>query len=282
MGAQNNSLTRVQPIFDELLDRWPDGARWLGDFWDMAASTRPGTALPKPARLDELLASETPSDRSARVGKVYERTVAPPAAFLRWLLENPQRMLVRDPVSFGAKSVEAQRWRSKLFSGEERLVSEAQAEGLKQLAKRLAQRGRNKWWAFEGFSHIDCCLMTGRCVLFVEGKRTESVSPSTLWFQQRSQLWRNVEAAREFAGQKQFAVILAVESETDGTTALADAAQSLEKSYPHLDAPQRDELSRHLIGFVTWPEVVAKFGLPRECLLDRVQKKPPSSSSVVP
>ena len=96
------------------------------------------------------------------------------------------------------------------------------------------------------------------------------MSPSTLWFEQRSQLWRNVEAAKELAGDKQFAVILVVEREADGTTALANAASSLAGSYPHLDSVQRAELSSHLIGFVTWPDVVTKFGLPPECLFDRV------------
>ena len=181
-------------------------------------------------------------------------------------------MKVTDRKHFGAKSDQARHWRRKLFSDDKHLVSEAQDEGRRQLGKRLAQRGRNKWWAFEGFSRIDCCLITSQCVLFVEGKRTESVSPSTLWFQERSQLWRNVEAAKEFAGDKEFAVILAVEREADGTTALASAASSLDGSYPHLDAGQRTELARHLVGFVTWPEIVTRFGLPPECLLDRVPK----------
>ncbi len=185
-------------------------------------------------------------------------------------------MKVTDRKHFGAKSDQARHWRRKLFSDDKHLVSEAQDEGRRQLGKRLAQRGRNKWWAFEGFSRIDCCLITSQCVLFVEGKRTESVSPSTLWFDQRSQLWRNVEAAKEFASDKQFAVILAVEREADGTTALANAASSLEGSYPHLDSGQRAELCRHLIGFVTWPEVVTRFGLRPECLLDQVSKSSPS------
>jgi hypothetical protein len=270
VGDRDSSLTRVQPVFNELLDRWPDGGSWVSRLWDMAARTRSGVSLSKPVDLDGLLPSETPSTRLAREGTVYERTVAPPAAFLRWLLENPQSMQLRDPVTFGAKSVEAQMWRGKLFSGDARLVDEAQKEGLTQLGKRLAQRGRNKWWAFEGFSHVDCCLITSTCVLFVEGKRTESVSPSTLWFQQRSQLWRNVEAAKEFAGQKQFAVILAVENHADGIAALTHAAGSLDASYPHLDDQDRTELSRHLLGFVTWPEVVSTFELPPECLIDRL------------
>jgi hypothetical protein len=270
VSDHNSSLTRVQPVFNELLDQSLDGDPWLSELWDMAALRRRGVALSRPIGLGKLLTSETPVDRAARRGTVYERTVPPPAAFLRWLLENPQRMQVRDPVNFGAKSARTRRWRSKLFSGDVRLAREAQVEGRRQLEKRLGQRGRNKWWAFEGFSRIDCCLMTSQCVLFVEGQRTESVSPSTLWFQERSQLWRNVEAAKESANDRQFAVILAVEREADGTAALVAAASSLGGSYPHLDAGQRADLDRHLLGFVTWSEIAARFGLPPECLLDRV------------
>ena len=271
MGDHNSSLTRVPPVFNELLDRWPDGDSWLGELWDMAALTRPGISLPRPSVLRHLIPGETPADLAGRLGKVYQRTVAPPAAFLRWLLENPQRMQVSDRTTFGAKSKAAQDWRAKLFSGDGASVRQAQAEGVNQLSRRLGSRGRRKWWPSEGFTHIDCCLVTDDCVLFVEGKRTEGVSPATRWFQQRSQLWRNVEAAKEFAGAKEFAVILAVENEADGTTALTDASSSLAGSYPHLAPGKRSELARHLIGFVTWAQVVARFGLSPECLPSRVR-----------
>jgi hypothetical protein len=228
-------------------------------------------ALPRPGGLGRLVPEETPGDRVARQGKLYERTVAPPAAFLRWLLENPQRMQVSDRTTFGAKSPAAQQWRARLFSGDPAAVGQAQAEGLNQLSKRLGSRGRNKWWAFEGFSHVDCCLVTDACVLFVEDHGTEGISSSTRWFTGRSQLWRDVEAAQEFAGAREFAMIVAVENEAAGTAALADASTSLVGSYPHLDEGQRTELARHLIGFVTWAEVVTRFGLSPECLPPRVR-----------
>ncbi len=133
MGDRNSLLTRVQPVFDELLDQWPDGDPWLSELWDMAALTRPGVTLSKPVGLDRLLASETPPARAARQGTVYERAVAPPAAFLQWLLENPQKMTIRDPEHFGAKSHRAGHWRRKLFSDDKHLVSEAQDEGRRQL-----------------------------------------------------------------------------------------------------------------------------------------------------
>lgn len=269
MSDRDMGLTRVQPVFDALRDQAADGHPWLRGLWEMAALTREAVAVPPPAEMGTLPTSEMRSDRDARQGAVYQRAVAPPAAFLRWLLDNPQMMEVRDPSNFGAKSADAQRWRGKLFSDDERLVSEARDEGLRQFGKRLAQRGRRKWWAFEGFLRVDCCLSTEACVLFVEDRPTEPVPPSTLWFPSRSRVWRNVEAAKEFAGDRAFGVILAVDEEADGVAALAHATNTLAGSYPHLDGAPRADLARHFLGFVTWTEIVATFGLPPECLTER-------------
>jgi hypothetical protein len=274
MEEWDGSMTRVQPVFNELLDRLPDGEPWLGELWALAALTR-HDALPKPGDIGKLQTSETPRDRPSRRGKVFERTVAPPLDFLRWLLAHPEAMQVRDPINFGAKSKVSREWRRKLFSRDAPLVSEARQEAERQLAKRASLRGRQKWWAFEGFSHIDCCLVTDRCVIFVEGKRTETVSPSTLWFQQRSQIWRTVEVAREFAGGRQFGVILVVASERDGRAALGAAVHSLAASYPHLPPDQQAELGRHLLGFTTWSEIVSRFQLPTSCLLAHVDPSLP-------
>jgi hypothetical protein len=178
---------------------------------------------------------------------------------------HPDRMQVDDRENFGASSQHAQDWRRKLFSNDARR-DEAIAEGVKQLAQHGAERSRHEWWAFEGFTHIDCCLITDRTVLFVEGKRTETVSPATRWFEKRSQLWRNVEAAQQFARGKQFSVILAVEQEGDGKVALQEADARLHDSYPHLMDTERTALSRCLLGFVTWPQVVQRFSLPANCL----------------
>jgi hypothetical protein len=100
---------------------------------------------------------------------------------------------------------------------------------------------------------------------FVEGKRTEPLSASTLWFMQRNQLWRNVEAAAQLAKDKEFAVVLAVESAADGKALLAGVADSLVASYPHLSVERRHDLPRHFLGFVTWHDLVTRFGLPSDC-----------------
>lgn len=260
MGDKNSSATRVQPVLNELLDRAP--AQWIERLCAMAAKTRPGVQVP--TNIGSPIPSEVPTERSTRERKVFERVVPPPTAFLRWLLLNPERMEIPNQ-SFGTRSEDAMKWRKKLFSTEER--AEAIAEGIRQLERVGAKGSRRTWWAFEGFTHVDCCLMTENLVLFVEGKRTETVSPATRWFKQRSQLWRNVETADEFAAGKPSAVILAVETDGDGQKALREADRSVEKSYPHLPPQRREELSRHLLGFVTWSSIVSEFGLPASCLI---------------
>jgi hypothetical protein len=265
MGKQNSSETRVRPIFNELLDRSPSGDTWLGELCALAMRTRSdGTFVP--SEVGRLASSGPPDTHEARVGPVFERTVAPPRAFLEWLLRHPDRMHIADRKTFGASSVEAQKWRRKLFATDTRNRDQAIAEGVRQLADHGAEGSGQEWWAFEGFTHIDCCLVTDATVVFVEGKRTETVSPATRWFQGRSQLWRNVEVAQQFAHGKPFGVILAVEEEVDGKAAIHEADATLNDSYPHLAGEQRSELSRHLLGFVTWPQLKQRFALPDSCL----------------
>jgi hypothetical protein len=272
MGEKNSSFTRVQPVFDALLDKDPTGGKWLQRLCEMAASTRPEAQFP--SSCGKLIAAETPA-RGARVGKVFERIVAPPTAFLRWLLEHPKQMDVRNLETFGtAEGSSAREWRRKLFSSDQALRQEAINEGVRQLEAKGARGSGRRWWAFEGFSHIDCCLITDSLVLFVEGERTEAVSPSTLWFKQRSQIWRNVEAAREYAAGREFVVLLAVEGAGEGESALEAAASGLAGSYPHLSKEEAADLARHLLGYVTWRGIVEEFGLPESCLIERTSNSP--------
>ena len=145
----------------------------------MSSRTRPGVAMKVPSTLGTLLIEEAPSEREARAGRLYDRALVPPAAFLRWLLENPERMHVVDPDTFGAKSEDVRAWRRKLFSPVPTDVAVAQAEGRRQLESRLAQRGRNKWWLFEGFARVSACFVTDECVIVVEDYRPDTFASST-------------------------------------------------------------------------------------------------------
>lgn len=107
----------------------------------------------------------------------------------------------------------ARKQRQELFSGDPDVREAAQKVAISELDRAGARGNGRKWWAFEGFTHTDCYLETDALLLIIEGKRTEVVSPSTRWYAERSQVWRNVEAAKELANGRAFGVIVAV----DGT-----------------------------------------------------------------
>jgi hypothetical protein len=265
MRQRESSLTRVHPVFNHLLNRSPDGSVWLTELCRMAASTRPDKGW-TPSDPGPLLPRETPETASARIGVVFKRFVPPPTEFLRWLISHPAQMDVIDRQNFNARSESVREERRKLFSSDAKQSMQAQREALEQLTALGAPRSRSAWWAFEGFTHVDCCLMTKRLVLFVEGTRTEVVSSSTRWFATRSQLWRNVEAAKQLGLGREAALILAVESESDGLAALSAAERRLATSFPHLSPAARAGLDRRFLGFVTWPALKAQFDLPDKYL----------------
>lgn len=73
------------------------------------------------------------------------------------------------------------------------------------LERSASTRG---WWRFEGVSMIDWVLMTDRLVISVEGKSTELLSAATDWYPERSQLVRNLEAARQLAHGRSWGSLL--------------------------------------------------------------------------
>ncbi len=62
MGDYNSSLTRVQPIFDELLDRWPDG----NPGWASCGTWRRLHAQAPPSEV--MFVCENPSLAGVRLG----------------------------------------------------------------------------------------------------------------------------------------------------------------------------------------------------------------------
>src|SRR5437764_1479673 len=86
-GPCDSSITRVRPFFCELLRRDCAGASWLGALLELAprfGDMNPGP----PGRLHpSVLAPKRLGD--SVLPSCFEASLAPPAAFLRWLIENP-------------------------------------------------------------------------------------------------------------------------------------------------------------------------------------------------
>jgi hypothetical protein len=121
---------------------------------------------------------------------------------------------------------------------------------------------RRKWWAFEGFTSVDCLLETENYLLLIEGKRTERLSKSTNWFPKRNQVDRDVEVARALANGKDFGVIVCAEMPVE----LDEEVWA--ESLPHSLDSDRAELKRHYLGCVIWSAIVDRLcdgiALPRD------------------
>ena len=176
--------------------------------------------------------------------RCFEFRVAPGRRFLRWLLENPDRMTW--PASARHRATTQAR-REALFGRKgDSARKQVQACALQSLDRNGPEKSERRWWAFEGFTEVDCCLQTDKLVLLVEGKRTESLSKSIRWYSGRNQLHRNLEAARDLAAGREFGVFVIGEEEIPET-----ALSSSEDGLPHLNSAERAELMYHYLGTLT-------------------------------
>jgi hypothetical protein len=265
MGKFNSSVTRVWPVFDTLFSCDPTGSTWLnallklGHLSDNAsASIFETNALLLPELglftldMPGPLARELGSERMNRHGKIrtaFERDIPPSKEFLRWLINHPDRLVWPCDSSsqrrrFSERTTEL---REKLMDGDRN----TQQAALGELERCGAYGSRRRWWAFEGFTSVDCLLETKDLLVFIEGKRTEGISKSTDWFPLRNQVLRNLEVAREMAGEsKEYAVLLCAEKHLD----LPE--NSWQESLPHCSEREVADLKRHYLGCATWDQIV--------------------------
>ena len=184
VGKYDSSLTRVQPFFNQLIDRDPTGITWFGP---MLQSLPGAGVMPDELRVIRAHSIHHSSHLAPKGARAcFEYPVPPSISFLRWLLSNPDQLHWPKGRAgqFGAETAE---WRRRLIDGTREDQAGAMEEGLGELDTHGVEGSRRKPWAFEGWTSVDCCLETERLVVFVEGKRTEQISQSTAWFPRRNQ-----------------------------------------------------------------------------------------------
>jgi hypothetical protein len=258
MGRYDSSRTRVQPVFNQLLKMDPSGRQWTGKLFSSVLHKSP-TANRLSSKIGIL---------SSSAKNRFEIKFPPPERFLKWLLENPGHLSwptqKGGPKRFGMNT---QLWREKLV-GKHGMAAqaEAQREALNHLERLGAVGSLREWWAFEGFTTVDCVLETDEALLFIEGKRKDTLSPSTEWFVGRNQLFRNLETCGEAARGKEFGVLLIAE-----TDPLLDLTKQMaEKGLPHLQDNERSDLIDRFLGVVLWRELCEVTGVDFQKLPDWV------------
>jgi hypothetical protein len=259
MGEANSSVTRVWPVFDSLFAADPSGVQWLNGLLRMApgfTGSDPGPLLPWLNEFDRKLPrnmKKVLGERATRIPYLracFEVDYPPSEQILYWLLDNASSLTW--PVSGDGipqkYSDETQDLRVKLMEGNEATRKSAfdllQAHG--------AAGSRKKWWAFEGFTSVDCVLESEHLLIFVEGKRTERISSATAWYPERNQIVRNIEVASAVAraASKDFAVIVCAEED------IKPPDGAFMKGLPHLSVAERKTMEAHYWGCITWRQIV--------------------------
>lgn len=250
MGEKDSSKTRVQPFFEKIFDA--KNADWIVSLLNafdsgLARSMSENAGIPKYDTID----------------KYFERKLAPPERFLEWLILNPSKlkwpMEDSNEREFGSATQDK---RKALLEAKE----EIQKEAFQNLKQYGAEQSYKKWWAFEGFTSVDCLIETDKILLAVEGKRTEKgPSESVSWYPQRNQLIRNLETLQQYAQGRSFAVVMIDEK---GNYQFDDA--DIKSSLPHFTEEERKELISHFLGAFTWKEVCLKTGVEYSSLPDTV------------
>ncbi len=245
---------RTRAVFGELLQRDASAASWLPAL--LAGAPHAAGAIPTRVReAPGPLRPATFEDEAC-----FDRPVPPTAAFLSWLIRHPAQLPRPDPLG----RPDAADRRKMLFgvSGPEN-AAEITRTAMAEFETAGAAGSEGKWWAFEGFKSVDCCLSTDALLLFVEAALTEPLDRPTRWWPERHAVVRSTEVARELAAGRAYGVLVIGDAGHPLAPGGAiDVDRDLfERGLPHLGTTDQRELLRHYLGFTTWAQMCAATGV---------------------
>jgi hypothetical protein len=277
VGRYNSSITRVRPFFQYLINEDITGQSWLSAL----LSLFPNIKIVFPdhqnigALLHELTTKAEFSDKilkrhginNIQLEHCFEYSLPPTKRFLSWLIQHPNSL---HPPAHLSNDKEKRKYRENLLgrNGLE-LQQVACQTALHELDKNGPLGSGKQWWAFEGFTEVDCYLEIPEFILLIEGKRTENLSQSVSWYPHRNQLIRNLEAAQALADEKgkHYAVgVMSEKSESFPTD------QEVDESLPHFAKEERKELLRHYIGNVLWKDACKGLDIPMDILPETIEE----------
>jgi hypothetical protein len=262
-GSHDSSLTRVQPFFETLFRRDASGRSWLPALLRAApcGSERLGELVDAPGWLVTPLAVPAATGRLA----CFEYLAMAPRELLLWFIDHPDR--IRWPAHSRLSATTVRLRRALLLDDPPGSRARAQDRARDQVAR--SSPFAHEWWRFEGVTRLDCMLITDRLVVTIEGKRTEGLSAVTEWYPARSELVRDLEAAKHIAQGRSWASLLLSETPIAGGRP-EDLARALPDGAPHLDDAGRRQLHDAYLGNLTWDAACEAVGIPFATLPDTV------------
>lgn len=264
-GMYNSSITRVRPFFRALFEIDNTGISWLPEL--MRAMPLNNELTEKLSNLSNRISDECLQEREYNDEIMcFEYSIPPSRGFLEWALNNFH--LLTWPEKGNKKFGTDTQFRRECLLGlhGDDLQETIKRIGIESLTNLGVSRSSRAWWAFEGYTEMDCLIETDDYLLGIEGKRTEFVSSSTYWFKDRNQVVRNLEVLAEMAKErgKDYAFILLTENGVDPMT-----QDHFIKSMPH-NRELADELLGHYLGCMSWQNACEVTHVSTNCLLEDV------------
>lgn len=265
MGVRDSSLTRVGPVFDQLLELDDSGKIWIPRL--LRLPSLPGASRSTPDSCGSLRRHHW----NRQDCTLKEVQLDPPRALLEHLVRNPTPTITQGRMSDATRAK-----RQALLEGDQGVLAEALA--LLEQTPIPSQ----KWYVLEGRSQPDAYLETDDCIVVVEGKRTEpEPTTHTMAMAGRHQMLRHIDCAWESRGGKLVFGLFSVSGGTEpedvpvpGEWAQAAAStigtDALEASLPHRSDAERRAIASCFLGATTWQAVRAEFELDWDKLPDEV------------
>lgn len=271
LSGKNSSITRVRPILWEMLKSVDAGSDLLRALINASPGKEnlprsirenPGSIVSDCRRLKTVVDEDVVS---MTIPSAFEWEVPPPGEFLRWMIQHPELL---SPPPNANVSESTKLLRQSFLDPDSAENERVKNQALTNLSHFGSVGSRKKWWAFEGFTYVDCFIETETMVLFIEGKRTEKSSKNVSWFSERNQIARNLECARQSAMScvkpKAFAVLMIIEAGVNEEYHRRSVEpELLLKSWPHYQGSKKtqDELLRGFLGILTWDQVIDLWSL---------------------
>jgi hypothetical protein len=235
----------LEALITPAIRRDPSGRNWLPGL--LAATPHGG------ARLGELAAQPGSISTSLSVNGVggrpacFDHPAVPPRELLAWLIDHPERLSV--PAAAAGDTAETVRLRGFLIRDD---PPGSRARAQERAHELLRSQFGHAWWRFEDASPPACVLMSDRLVLTIQSDEDDPLAPSTPWYPARTRLVRDLEAARQLAGDRRYASLLIAGSAAVAEAVAASIADLVQAGTPHLAAAERAELADAFLGVVAY------------------------------
>jgi len=249
------SRAEVVSLITPLFARDPGGRSWLPRLLAACAGAdeRLGEVVEDPGYLEVPLAVET---ETGLLG-CFSYPSAADRELLRWYIDHPEQLT--RPASAREASPETQLLRRALLD-DEPPGARARAQDRAQDLLRSSTPRAPTWWRFEEPGRLDCVLLTTRLVVSITAPDDRGgLRPATPWYPRRSELVRDLEAARRLAGGRAWAGLLISDAAPPAEFDPDDPA-TIAAGTPHLDGSQRADVTGAYVGRVTPDRVRAAVG----------------------